>query len=103
MKILQVIPYFCFGGAEIMCESLTYALEREGHTVSVVCLYDRHTPISERMEACGIRIQYLDKKLGLDISMVSKLARIMRLEKPDVVHSHLEDLERRLRRLEHRE
>lgn len=26
MKILQVIPYFCFGGAETMCENLTYAL-----------------------------------------------------------------------------
>ena len=92
MKILQVIPYFCFGGAEIMCESLTYGLRREGHEVSVVCLYDRHTPISERMEASGVRIQYLDKKLGLDISMVSKLTRVMRLERPDVVHSHLDTI-----------
>ena len=36
MKILQVIPYFCFGGAETMCENLTYALTELGHSVTVV-------------------------------------------------------------------
>ena len=30
MKLLQVIPYFCFGGAETMCENLTYALRELG-------------------------------------------------------------------------
>lgn len=90
MKILQVIPYFCFGGAEIMCENLTYALMDLGHQVSVVSLYGEHTPISERMEKAGVEILYLDKKLGLDISMVPKLARLMKREKPDVVHTHLD-------------
>lgn len=89
MKILQVIPYFCFGGAETMCENLTYALTKQGHSVTVVSLFPERTPISQRMEEAGIRILYLDKKLGLDISMVTKLAKIMRQEKPDVVHTHL--------------
>lgn len=90
MKILQVIPYFCFGGAEIMCENLCYALKGLGHEVTVVSLYDERTPISERMEAAGIRILYLDKKLGLDVSMVPKLVKIMKREQPDVVHTHLD-------------
>lgn len=90
MKILQVIPYFCFGGAETMCENLTYALRTIGHEVVVVSLYNEHTPISDRMEAAGIRILYLDKKLGLDVSMIPKLYRVMRKEKPDVVHTHLD-------------
>lgn len=90
MKILQVIPYFCFGGAETMCENLTYALMAMGHQVTVVSLYQERTPISERMEAAGVRILYLDKKLGLDLSMVGKLRRIMREEKPDAVHTHLD-------------
>ena len=89
MKILQVIPYFCFGGAEIMCETLSCALTQMGHSVTVVSLYDEHTPIAQRMEAAGIRILYLDKKLGLDLSMIPKLARIMRQEQFDVVHTHL--------------
>lgn len=89
MKILQVIPYFCFGGAETMCENLTYALIKLGHSVTVVSLFQERTPISQRMEAAGIRILYLDKKPGLDLSMVTKLAKIMGQEKCDVVHTHL--------------
>ena len=90
MKILQVIPYFCFGGAETMCENLTYALKSMGHEVCVVSLYGERTPISQRMEAAGVKIRYLDKKLGLDVSMVPKLRSIMVQEKPDVVHTHLD-------------
>lgn len=89
MKIMQVIPYFCFGGAETMCENLTYALQASGHEVVVVSLYQEHTPISARMEAAGVRIVYLDKKPGLDLSMIPKLTRLMGKERPDVVHSHL--------------
>ena len=90
MKILQVIPYFCFGGAETMCENLTYALEKQGHQVTVVSLYGERTPISRRMEDAGVRIFYLDKKLGLDFSMIPKLMKIMKKERPDVVHTHLD-------------
>ena len=90
MKILQVVPYFCFGGAETMCENLTYALTKLGHQVSVVSLYGEHTPISARMEEAGIRILYLDKKFGMDLSMVPKLCKIIKAEKPDVVHTHLD-------------
>lgn len=90
MKIMQVIPYFCFAGAETMCENLTYALMGKGHQVVAVSLYDAHTPIAKRMEEAGVRIRYLDKKLGLDVSMVGKLLKIMKEEQPDVVHTHLD-------------
>lgn len=90
MKILQVIPYFCFGGAETMCENLCYAQKKLGHEVVVVSLYNEQTPISQRVEAAGIPVVYLDKKLGMDVSMVPKLYRIMKQERPDVVHTHLD-------------
>ena len=89
MKLLQVIPYFCFGGAETMCENLTYALRELGHDVVVVSLFDERTEISYRMEAAGVRIRYLGKKPGLDMSVVPKLTKIFREERPDVVHTHL--------------
>ncbi len=90
MKILQVIPYFCFGGAETMCENMTYALRALGHQVTVVSLYHERTPISRRMEQAGVDILYLDKKLGLDISMIFKLRKIMVSQRPDAVHTHLD-------------
>lgn len=89
MKILQVIPYFCFGGAETMCENLTYSLLAQGHQVTVVSLLSEQTVIARRMEAAGVRILYLDKKLGLDLSMIRKLVTIMKAEQPDAVHTHL--------------
>ena len=89
MKIMQVIPYFCFGGAETMCENLTYALTAVGHDVTVVSLISDRTPMARRMEEHGIRIHYLDKKLGLDLSMIPRLINVMKQEKPDVVHTHL--------------
>lgn len=90
MKILQVLPYFCFGGAEIMCENLTRAQLALGQDVTVVCLYNRPTPISRRMEQAGVRILWLDKQPGLDLSMVPKLRRVFRQERPHVVHTHLD-------------
>lgn len=88
MKVLQITPTLCMGGAETMCENLTNNLIKLGVDVVVVSLYDRHTPISERLEKNGVKIIYLGKKSGLDLSMVSKLKRVMKEEKPDVVHSH---------------
>ena len=90
MKIMQVIPYFCFGGAETMCENLCHTLTALGQEIVVVSLYGERTPISRRMEEAGMRILYLDKKPGLDLSMVPKLRRIMGEERPDVVHTHLD-------------
>lgn len=90
MKIVQVIPYFCFGGGETMCENLTYALMRMGHQVTAVSLYAQRTPISLRMEQAGVKLVYLDKKLGLDVTMIPKLWSVFRSEQPDVVHTHLD-------------
>ena len=89
MKILQIIPYFCFGGAEIMCENLVYAQKQLGHEVIAVSLGPERTVISQRMEAAGVRVEYLDKKPGLDLNMIPRLVKLMKREKPDAVHSHL--------------
>ena len=89
MKIIQILPAFHLAGAESMCESLTYALKRLGHSVIVVSLYDCHTAITERLEDAGIDIRYLNKSSGFDFSLFKKLYRLLKNEKPDVVHTHL--------------
>lgn len=89
MKVVQVIPFFGMGGAEIMCESLVYELRKLGHEVVVVSLYNKKTPITTRIEKACAEIRYLDKKAGLDFSMFGKLKKLFEKEKPDVIHSHL--------------
>jgi glycosyltransferase involved in cell wall biosynthesis len=89
MKIIQVIPSFAFGGAEIMCENLIYALRRQGHEVLAVSLFDSRTAITERIENNGIKLFFMGKRPGLDLSMKGRLKRLFKAEKPDVVHVHL--------------
>lgn len=89
MKIIQIIPNFSVGGAEIMCENLIYELKKLGNEVIVVSLYNYHSPITERLEKAGIEIKYLDKRTGVDFSMFLKLFKIFYKYKPDVVHTHL--------------
>ena len=89
MKIIQVIPSFAFGGAEIMCENLLYAEKRLGHDVIAVSLFDNHSPIAARIEDAGIKVIFMGKKPGLDFSMKKKLKKLFKAEKPDAVHVHL--------------
>lgn len=89
MKIIQVIPSFVFGGAEIMCENLLYAQKKLGHEVIAVSLFDLHSAITDRIESEGIKVFFMGKKPGLDLSMKRKLTKLFRAEKPDAVHVHL--------------
>ena len=89
MKIIQIMSQFAFGGAEIMCENLIYALRDKEIEVIAISLYHLHTPITERLEKSGIEVRYLQKKKGLDFSMIKKLGRVFKEEKPDAVHSHV--------------
>ena len=88
MKIIQIMPEFGLAGAEVMCEALCYELAAAGHRVIVVSMYDYHSPITERLESAGIEIRYLNKKSGLDLSMIGKMRRLFRAERPDVIHTH---------------
>ena len=88
MKIVQVIPDFGLGGAETMCANLILELKKFGQEVIVVSLYNHQSPITERLEKQGVKITYLGKKRGFDLSVLFKLKRILKKEKPDVVHTH---------------
>lgn len=88
-KILQVMPEFGLAGAEKMCADLSIELEKNANfSVTIVSLYEYHSSITERLEKNGIRIIYLEKKPGFDISIILKLKKIMVSEKIELVHTH---------------
>lgn len=83
------MPEFGLAGAETMCESLCYQLQISGkYNVVVVSLFDFHSPITERMEERGIRVIYLNKKSGIDMSIIYKLYKVMKKNNIDIVHTH---------------
>lgn len=88
MKIAQIMPEFGLAGAETMCENLTYELRKLGHEVVVISMYDYHSAITDRLENTGVCVRYLDKKSGIDFSMIPKMKKIFKKVNADVVHTH---------------
>ena len=83
------MPEFGLAGAEIMCENLCYQLQKSGrYNVIVVSLFKYYSPITERLESAGIKILYLDKKSGLDFSLIFKLYKLMKKYSVTIVHTH---------------
>ena len=89
LKIMHVLPSLEVAGAEIMTENLITSISKAGYDVSVVSLYSYRSPITERLEKRGIRVYYLDKKPGLDLSMIKKLQKLFLLSRPTILHTHL--------------
>ncbi len=88
-RVMLVIQSLRVGGAENMVENLAYALRDKGCVVEVVVLQSGETIISRRMHANNIDPVVIGKRRGPDLSVITKLAALMRDFKPDVVHSHL--------------
>ena len=89
MRILQLIPNLGMGGAEKICETLTYELVNLGHTVTVVSLYNEQTIITKRLTDNGVNVVLLNKKKGLDLNCVKELKELYKRIKPEVIHTHL--------------
>lgn len=89
MKIVQIIPSLRLAGAERVCEYLSLALKEKEQEVVVISFYGFRTSISERLEANGIKVIYLDKKSGFDFSIIGKLKKAIKSVNPDLIHTHL--------------
>lgn len=89
MKIIQVIPHLGLGGAETMCANLTETLIEQGHHVVVISLYKIETHLAKRLLQKKVKVIFLDKKVGVDVSIPNKLLSVILQEKPDVIHTHL--------------
>ena len=77
MRIVQIIPSFGMGGAETMCAALSRQLLLDGHQVSAISLSGEKTVISQRLEASGVPVYYLDKALGSGLQCVGQLKKLL--------------------------
>ena len=90
MKILQIMPAMELAGAQTMLENLIGELIKyKDVKVEVVSFYNTKSAITDRLERKGIKIHYLNKKKGPDISIFFKLCYIIKKFSPDVIHTHI--------------
>lgn len=95
MKIVQIIPSLVRGGAERFVVDLSNELVTGfANEVILISLYDNE-PTNTFVEELNASVTYhtLQKKGGLDLAVFSKLSKLIRQLKPDIVHVHLGVLE----------
>ena len=91
MKIIMVIPTLELAGAEKMCEALSIYLNKTNEVI-VISLYNIRTSITDELKKYGIKVIFLNKKRGFDFSTIISLRKVLVVEKPDVIHTHLDSL-----------
>ncbi len=92
LKVMELLPTIGAGGAERLVLDIVKYLDSSRFDPVLVSLYSQehcHTIYQNFSKETGIRVLYLDKKPGLDISLVGKLSRLIREERPDILHTHL--------------
>jgi len=91
-KVFLFIPTIGSGGAEKMVIDLAAGIDRARYDVTLFSLYDESKANPERVSYAkkhGVEIRYLNKNSGFDVKLLFRIAKIIKTEKPDVLHSHL--------------
>lgn len=88
IKILYVIWSLGLGGAERVVISLAKGLDKTKFQPTVCCLNGKGA-FAHELEELGIKVIALNKKAGIDISVASKIIKVIKNNKIDIVHTHL--------------
>lgn len=92
MKICFLVPVLTYGGAERQLVVLAKGLHARGHDVVVVVYYSGG-PLEKDLLDAGVRIRSLNKRGRWDVlNFLFQVIRVMREERPDILHSYLTDL-----------
>lgn len=88
IKVLYVITALGIGGAEKLLLSIIQKLDLKTFVPVVISLYNDCT-LYKDFKKTGARIFCLNYSKKYSPFIILKLLRIMRFEKPDIVHTHL--------------
>lgn len=92
IKVLHVINTLSAGGAELHLLTLCRHLRRQGAEVVVACLREQikgSRSLCPDFEQEGIRVFNLRADSRYDGRFLSRLAHLLKKERPDILHTHL--------------
>ncbi|MDP8219679.1 MAG: glycosyltransferase [Candidatus Theseobacter exili] len=88
IKLIHIISDLDMGGAEKLLSDFIEVLDRKRFEIKVI--YFRGTaPLLEGIKSFGVPVTHLKIKKALSPLCFMKLYRILRQERPDIVHTHL--------------
>lgn len=88
IRLLLLIPTLDRSGAEKQLTLLARGLPRDEVSVHVVAL-TRGGPYADELRAAGVEVTVLGKRMKFDPRALRDLKRLVREERPDVIHSWL--------------
>ncbi len=87
MRIVQFVNNLDMGGLERLAMDLARCQLAEGHQPVIYCL-THPGRLAPEAAAIGIQVKFFGKGGGLHLSTVWKIAKQLRIDKPDVLHTH---------------
>jgi len=92
-RVMMVIPTLGGGGAERVVTDLARFLHQDRWDVRVISLYGRSHAneyfVSQIEETNHAAVIFLDKRNGIDFSVIKELRKIIKEYRPDIIHTHL--------------
>lgn len=88
--VVLVVSNLEFGGTQRQVVELANNMDASRYHVHV-CSLSPYVPLADRLQDRGRRLHVLHKRFKFDLSVVSRLARLLRNVKADVVHGFLFD------------
>lgn len=87
IHVLQLIDGLNVGGAEVLLRDLVSGLQGERYRVSVG--YSTPGPLADEIAALGVPLTHMPRVARVDLTLLSRMVRLMHLDPPHVVHTHL--------------
>ena len=88
IKIVHIIGALVYGGAERLLLDICRKIDKTQFDISVIVLR-QNNDLAKQFEDAGIPVTIFEKKGKLDFGVIERLADYLRLQKPDIVHTHL--------------
>lgn len=91
MKIIEIIPQLSSGGGERFTVDLCNELAGRGHEVMLVVLHELNdtTGFYKNELTAGVSLISMNKRMGFDWRLLFRLRKWIKIQHPDVVHTHL--------------
>ncbi len=88
INILQLVNGFAIGGAERKLLDLVRTLDKNRYNI-VICSVGQGGPLQGEFEKLGLKVVVVPKKFAFDVSLILKVAQLMREERIDIVQTTL--------------
>lgn len=92
MKILEVLPILNTGGAEVFVVNLCNEFVNQNNSVTLLLFYDSENSFLRKRLSPKVKVEYIFKKKGLDISLFFKIYKYIKKNNFDAVHFHVNSI-----------